>query len=111
MEILLNKKELHIIYSCINEHWETKLFETNLSDNEFKILQKLREKIDELDSSASPKNQNDTINLELDPKEMKVLIKAVKIGLDMLDKIEFPIIVGQPYEAGLQVLQKLCRGK
>src|SRR3989344_7093599 len=94
--IPVDRDTLHIIYSCIIEHWRMPQYEEKISAEDFALLEELRAKILQL------RDERDVKEIMLSERELDVIIRAYEIGLGELvkDGDEFPTIVGHDTERG-----------
>jgi len=94
---------LNIIYNCIIEHWRMPQYEEELSQETFKLLQELRERI--LGLRGNPKTEE----IKLSRSELDVIVKAYEIGFRELirDGGDFHPIVGHETKRGEEVLEIL----
>lgn len=99
--LAVNKRVVHVLYMCIIEHWSTNSFKQEFSSIEYGILETLRKKLLGLRDSPA------IHALTMGDKELDVLTRAIPIGLEELDPIEFPTLVGEPYSFGQEVYSVL----
>jgi hypothetical protein len=107
MKIKLNEREVHTIYMSIIEHWRMPQYEQELSNDEFSSLQIIRSDFEEIHNGSGMTDEIKQYPFEFDKGEISTLIKAMKIGMRELDPTEFPTIVGEPWEYGIELVSKL----
>lgn len=102
VKVLLSSNEIHILHSCITEHWEMPEYKNKLSSKNFELLESLRLNIFDVYQKEC-EHEFDFTKVEL-----SVLVESYVIGFGLLvDAEDFETIVGFASEEGSKLLEKL----